>query len=156
MRIVTKPYTLKKDFFIKYCYLSILKQQWYFSVLFLAGFLCGLCFKMTWLSILSVVFEVLFLVFWIVQIYGVTCLPQGKMLFEKYFYEFSEDRILLHIDAMRGAPLKWEQILKIKRYKEGFVFFLSKVQLFYIPKSIFKSEIEYNLFCSFLKKKKLL
>ena len=154
MRIVTRNYTLNKSFYIKYCFLTNIKNQWYVTLLFAIMFGCGVYFKMRWMFILALVFESLFLLFWLSMVYSFTGMSLGKPLFERYFYIFSEQGMYLYLDERHFKLIQWGDVLKVKKYgEEGLVFFLSKLQFFYIPRNILKSDIEYKILYMFLKNK---
>lgn len=156
MRIETYGYSIKKSLYIRYCFLFNVKNQWYVTLLFGLLFGCGVYFRMRWVSILAIVFEAIYLLFWISTAYFLSNMPLGKKLFEKYSYVFSDNGVFIYIDAKHFHLIYWKGFLKIKQLDNGFVFFLSRVQFFYIPKNLFKSDAAYSLLCLFLKNKGLI
>jgi hypothetical protein len=155
MIVKTKNYRLEKNTYIRTAFISILKQQWWVSLIVLA--ICsGYIFVPSWWWFFAAFFGAgLFLLFWWIQFYGVTQLEQGKMLFERFSYEISSQQILMKINAREGMPMKWDQIKKAKVGKDYFVLFLNKAQLIYLPFKIFNSDNERKFMTSILKTKGL-
>ena len=156
MRIVTDAYSINKSFYFRYCVLFNIKNQWYVTLLLVLLFGCGVYFKMRWMYILALVFECIYLMFWASMAYFFPNMPLGKKLFEKYSYIFSDQGLYIHIDATHFHLVHWGEFLKVIKQKKGLFFFVSRVQFFYIPKNILKSDIEYNILCVFLKNKGLI
>jgi len=155
MIVKTKNYRLEKNIYIRTAFISILKQQWWVSLI-VTAICAGYLFVPSWWWFFAAFFGAgLFLLFWWIQFYGVTQLEQGKMLFERFSYEISSQQILMKINAREGMPMKWDQIKKAKVGKDYFVLFLNKAQLIYLPFKIFNSDNERKFMTSILKTKGL-
>ncbi|MBS1488107.1 MAG: YcxB family protein [Bacteroidetes bacterium] len=156
MIVKTKNYRLEKKVYIRTAFVSVLKQQWWVSLIVLAiG--SGYFWIASWWWIFGAVLGAsLYLLFWWVQFYGVTQLEQGKMLFERFSYEINSQQILMKINAREGMPMKWDQIKRAHTGKDYFVLFLSKAQLIYWPHKIFNTDNERKFVASILKTKGLI
>ena len=156
MNIITKPFTMPIGSYVKVAFINAVKEQWYVTVIAVVLFGVSLYFHDTTCAVLCCVAETLYLMFWVAQFYGVSKLPQGKIMFQKLFYEFNESEILMHVDVMRAAKIEWSSIKKCKRYKNAYVIFLSKANVVYLLDSVFRSKMEFNLFETLLKRKKIM
>ena len=107
--------------------------------------------KSIWIT--SLLFEILYILFWIIQVNSVQYVPQNAILFEKMCYIFSPENIILSLDVNRCSQIEWKQIIKVKYRKDYVVMFVSKVQFLYVPFSAFRSNIEKTLFLNLLKTK---
>lgn len=155
MIIKTKKYQLGVNEYIKICMIQLLKQQWYY----IAGgtlLLSGLLYFSWWWAILVVLAPALYIGFWYIQFYGVTIMPDSKMLFEKYFYEIDSRQILVKLNQKQGMQVTWDKIKSAKMEKDAFVLMLSKAQFFYMPFKIFNTETETKFLESILRRKELL
>ena len=74
-------------------------------------------------------------------------------MFERLSYEISSQQILLKLNPKQGMPMKWEQIKRAKKLKDGFVLFASKAQLIYFPFRIFNNDNEIRFVEAVLKRK---
>jgi hypothetical protein len=92
------------------------------------------------LLITAVVLTILYLVFWGAQFYGLSQLPQGKVLFEKLSYEFDPKQIKIMKSQKEGMIMPWENIKKVSRSKDAYVLKLSLVQYIHLPFDIFQTE----------------
>lgn len=151
MRVSTKYFSLPVRIYVKECFLNGIKSQWYISFLLLSGIAAGVWFKMLWLIITASILEVLYLCFWLLQFYAVQYIPQNQIMFKKMYYEFFDDKILMHLDAKMCAQFFWSFVQKVKRRKKYYVLFLSKAQIIYVPKDSFNSQFELNMFDVLLK-----
>lgn len=155
MIVKTKNYRLEKNIYIRTAFVSILKQQWWVSLIVVAICL-GYVWIASWWWFFAAIFGTgLYLLFWWIQFYGVTQLEQGKMLFERFSYEISSQQILMKINAREGMPMKWDQIKHAKIGKDNFVLFINKAQMIYWPFKIFNSDNERKFVTSILKTKGL-
>ena len=153
MRIRTKTYSLPKGIFKKECYKNIFKSQWWVNILLFSGLGYGIFINSKSIWITSLVFEILYILFWILQVTGVQYMPQNALLFGKISYIFSPENIIISIDSNRGSQIEWNQIIKVKYRKDYVVLFVSKLQFLYIPFSAFRSNIEKTMFLNLLKTK---
>lgn len=151
MKVSTKYFSLPIGIYVKECFLNGIKSQWYVSLLLIISISVGFWFKMLWLIITASIFEVLYLLFWLLQFYAVQYIPQNQIMFKKMYYEFLDDKILMHLDAKMCAQFFWSFVKKIKRRKKYYILFLSKAQIIYVPKDSFSSQFELNMFEVLLK-----
>jgi hypothetical protein len=138
--------------------MALIQFWWAFLVpvaLIILGFIIGGGWVLG-LSITAVVLTLLYLLFWYIQFYAVSQVPEGKVLFERLSYELNNDQFLIKKNQKEGMILKWDQIKKVEKWKDAFVFKLSVAQFFYLPFDIFNSENDIKFTEALLKRKKLL
>ena len=87
------------------------------------------------------------------QFYGVTYLKEGRLLFERLFYEISSQQILAQVSSKQGMLIAWKQVKKATRSKGGFLLVISKTHLIYWPYKIFNSKHERKLVEMILQRK---
>jgi hypothetical protein len=155
MIVRTKNYRLEKKTYIRLALVSVLKQQWWVSLIVLA--ICAGYFVLPsiWWFIGALTGAGLYLLFWWVQFYGVTQLDQGKMLFERFSYEITSQQILMKLNAREGMPMKWDQIKSAKIGKDYFLLIINKAQLVHLPFKIFNTDNERKFVLSILRNKGL-
>ena len=153
MKIKTKSYVLPKNIFKKECYKDIFGSQWWINVILFSVVGYGVFIKLKSVWITALVFEIIYILFWIIQVTGIQYMPQNALLFGKISYIFSPENIILSIDSNRGSQIEWNQIIKVKYRKDYVVLFVSKIQFLYIPFSAFRSNIEKTLFLNLLRTK---
>jgi hypothetical protein len=156
MIVKTKNYRLEKNQYIKLAMRSILKQQWWVSLIVVAICLGFIWIQSIWWFVAAILGGGLYLLFWYIQFYGVTQLEQGKMLFERFSYEITSQQIIMKINAREGMPMKWDQIKQAQVGKDYFLLTVNKAQLIHLPFRIFNSENERKFLTSILKTKGLL
>ncbi len=156
MIVKTRNYRLDKKEYRKLALVSILKKQWWVSLIVLAICLGFVWIQSIWWFIFAILGGGLYLLFWWIQFYGVTQLEQGKMLFEKFSYEITSQQIIMKLNAREGMPMKWEQIKSAQIGKDYFLLFVNKAQLIHLPFKIFNSENERKFLTSILRNKGLL
>jgi YcxB-like protein len=156
MIVKTRNYRLEKKDYRRMALKSILREQWWVGLIVLAICLGFVWIQSIWWFIVAFIGAGLYLLFWVIQFYGVTQLEQGKMLFEKFSYEISSQQIIMKLNAREGMPMKWDQIKKANLEKDSFVLFVNKAQLIHLPFKIFNSENERKFLISILRNKGLL
>ena len=156
MIVKTRNYRLEKSAYIKMALASVLKQQWWTIPIAVAICLLYLWIPSLWWIITGVLAYGLYVLFCLIQFYGVTQLDQGKMLFERFSYEINSQQILMKINAREGMPLKWDQIKRAKTGKDYYLLFVNKAQLIHLPFKIFNTENERKFVGSILKTKGLI
>ena len=153
MIIKTKKYQLETGTFIKAGMKNILLEQWWVILIALA-ISCGYFWiPSAWWMIGAGIAYVLYVLFWLIQFAGVTQMEQSKFLFEKLSYEITSQQILIKLNTKQGMPVKWEQIKRAQIGKSHFIFFLSKVQMIYLPFKSFNSDNERKFLETILKRK---
>ena len=156
MIVKTRNYRLEKKDYRRMALKNILREQWWVALIVLAICLGFVWIQSIWWFIMAFIGAGLYLLFWVIQFYGVTQLEQGKMLFEKFSYEISSQKIIMKLNAPEGMPMKWDQIKKANLQKDSFVLFVNKAQLIHLPFKIFNSENERKFLISILRNKGLL
>lgn len=156
MIVKTRNYRLEKKDYRRMALKNILREQWWVGLIVLAICLGFVWIQSIWWFIVAFIGAGLYLLFWVIQFYGVTQLEQGKMLFEKFSYEISSQQIIMKLNAREGMPMKWDQIKKANLGKDSFVLFVNKAQLIHLPFKIFNSENERKFLISILRNKGLL
>lgn len=156
MIVKTKKYKLETGTYIKLALISVLKQQWWVSLIVLA--LCSGYFIIPnlWWFIGTGIALVLYILFWLIQFAGVTQLEQTKMLFEKLSYEINSQQVLIKLNNKQGMPLKWDQIKKGSVGKNYILLVVNKAQLIHLPFKVFNSENERKFVESIMKRKGLI
>lgn len=124
--IRTKKTQLTAERYTEIALKRLWKRQWWVLVA-LAGF--GLVLALLWPSwwVLAIVLTLalLHVLFWGVQVTGVTKLEQTKILFERVFYEINAQRFLLKKNEREGAELKWEMFARAERLPDAYVLTLA-------------------------------
>ncbi|NOT75418.1 MAG: YcxB family protein [Cyclobacteriaceae bacterium] len=156
MIIKTKNYRLDKQQYIKMALKSILLKMWWAIPIAVAICLLYLWIPSFWWIAGGVLAYGLFVLFWLIQFYGVTQLEQGKMLFEKFSYEINSQQILMKLNAREGMPLKWGQIQRAEVGKDYYLLFVNKAQLIHLPFKIFNTDNERKFLTSILRTKGLI
>ena len=155
MNVKTKKYKLESGTYIKLALKSVLKQQWWVSLIVIAICLGYLWIDNIWWFIGAGIGAVLYILFWLIQFAGVTQLEQTKMLFEKLAYEITSQQILIKLNAKQGMPIKWDQIKRGYIGKDYILLTVNKAQLIHLPFKIFNSDNERKFVESILKRKGL-
>lgn len=153
MIVRTKKYKLPTKKYIGVAFKGVLKQQWWVFLIYLV--ICAGFFWIPnhWWITGANIGLVLYLLFWLIQFAGVTQLEQGKFMFQRLSYEISSQQILIKLNAKQGMPMKWEQIKRAKKGKNGFTFFASKAQLIHLPFRVFNNDNEIRFIETVLKRK---
>ena len=153
MTIRTRKYQLQTKKYVQIAMMGVIRQQWWVSLIYLT--ICATYFLLPswWWVIGATIALGLYFLFWLIQFAGVTQLEQGKFLFQKLSYEINSREILIKVTSKQGMPLKWGQIKRAFRDKQGFTFFLSKAQVIHLPNKIFNSENERKFLESVLRRK---
>ncbi len=139
----TKKYQVPVNTYVKIGLENVIKDWWWVFiipvVLIAAGFLIG--GGWIWgLGITAVVSTILYIVFWGAQFYGLSHVPQGKVLFDRLSYEFEQKQIKILKSQKEGMMMPWENIKKVFKTKDAFILKLSLVQYIHIPFHIFQTE----------------
>lgn len=156
MIVKTKKYKLETGKYIKIALAGVLRQQWWVGLIVLT-IMCGYFIVPShwWITGALIAFT-LYILFWLIQFAGITQMEQGKILFEKLSYEISSQQILIKINTKQGMPIKWDQIKRAKKQKDGFVLWMSKVQIIFFPNKVFKSDNERKFIETILRRKELI
>lgn len=161
INVTTKKYQLDSKTYIKIAFGKVLKAYWWAFLVPIALILPGFYFTsaLVWLVITAVVVTILYLLFWYIQFYGVTQLPQGKPLFEKQAYLIDQKYLGVlknPADKKQVMGMDWKTIKSAEKREDGFILHLSLVQFIFLPFTIFNSELEIKFTETLLKRKSLL
>jgi YcxB-like protein len=154
----TKKYQLEPKTFVKVGLTNVIRTYWYAFLVPVLIILPGIYFTgaLGWLIFSAILITILYLLFWAIQFYGATQVPQGKPMFEKLFYELDNKNIFMKKNDREGMQIPWEQVQKVEKTKEAYIFYLGKFQFLYLPYSIFNSELELKFSENIMRRKKLL
>lgn len=139
----TKKYQVPVNTYIKIGLTNVVKEWWWAFLVPVALVILGALISKGWLiglSITAVLLIILYILFWAAQFYGLTQVPQGKVLFEKLSYEFDPKQIKIMKNQKEGMMMPWENIKKVSKGKDSFILKLSLVQYIHLPFDIFQSE----------------
>jgi hypothetical protein len=139
----TKKYQVPVNTYVKIGLSNVIKDWWWAFLVPLVLIGIGVAIGGGWmwgLLITSLILTILYLVFWGAQFYGLSQLPQGKVLFEKLSYEFEPKHIKIMKSQKEGMVMPWENIKKVSRSKDAFILKLSLVQYIHLPFDIFQTE----------------
>lgn len=157
MTIKTKKYQLATNTFVRLALGNVLSQQWW-VFLIVAGIAGLTAFypDTIWFYIIAGTGLVLYMLFWIIQFYGLTQLDQAKFIFEKLSYEIDPRQIVMKLNTKQGMPIKWEQVKKAKAGKDYYLLVMNKAQLIHLPHKIFNSPRDIKMMETLLKRKNLI
>ena len=153
MIIRTKKYQIPTRKYIGIAMKGVIAQQWWVAPIYLAICAGYLWIPNWWWIIGASIALGLYFLFWLIQFAGVTQLEQGKFMFQRLSYEISSQQILIKMNSKQGMPMKWDQIKRVKKIKDGMVLFASKAQLIYFPNKIFNNANELRFMDAILKRK---
>jgi hypothetical protein len=139
----TKKYQVPVNTYVKIGLMNVIRDWWWAFlvplVLIVIGFIIGGGWALG-LSITAIVVTILYLLFWGAQFYGLSHVPQGKVLFDKLSYEFEQKQIKILKSQKEGMMMPWENIKRVFKTKDAYILKLSLVQYIHIPFSIFQTE----------------
>ncbi len=158
MNIKTKKYQLTNQTFISIALKNVMLDLWWVWLIPVAILLIPIFYipAFWWCFTIALVLSVLYVLFWVIQFTGITQMEQSKILFEKLSYEINSKHILIMLNAREGMPIAWNQIKKVKKGKDHFLFIISKGQFIHLPYKIFKSDNEIKFVDTILKRKNFL
>jgi hypothetical protein len=139
----TKKYQVPVNTYVKIGLTNVIKDWWWAFLVPLALIGLGIAIGGGWmwgLLITSLIITILYLVFWGAQFYGLSQVPQGKVLFEKMSYEFEQKQIKIMKSQKEGMMMPWENIKKVTKTKDSYILKLSLVQYIHLPFDIFQTE----------------
>lgn len=157
MTIKTKKYQLPTKTFVKFAMMNVLREQWWVFLIAIAIAALTFVYPDTiWFYIIAGLSLSLYLLFWLIQFFGLTQLDQAKFIFEKLSYEIDPKQILLKISSKQGMPIKWEQIKKAKAGKNHYLLIMNKAQIIHLPFKVFNSPRDVKMMETLLKRKNLI
>lgn len=156
MIVKTKKYKMPSSLYVKLGVQNILRAQWWIFPL-MALCMSGTFFiKTIWFILGTVILFICYLLFWMVQFYGLTQLEENRPMFERITYEINSQQLIMQLNPKNGMSIPWTEVTKAYKKKEHFLLILSKVQFFYIPFKIFNGDNEIKFFTTVLQRKGLL
>ncbi|MCS6824870.1 MAG: YcxB family protein [Cytophagaceae bacterium] len=155
MIVKTKKYQLPKKTYIRVAFFALLKRQWWYIVgpLSIASLAFAFPEYKWWFITPAILLIIGYILFWLIQFAGVTQLPQGQILFEKFWYEIDSQKIILRLDARRGSHIQWDMIKFAYKNKDHFLLVINKVQIIHLPFKIFNHENDIRFLETVLKRK---
>ena len=151
MEIRTKKYSVPTGIYFRECYKNIIFTQWWVIFIFNAILGYSIYVKMKWLIITISILEVLYFLFWAINLIGIQYLPQSEIIFAKVFYIFSDECIKICVTDNNMAIINWDQVKKVKFRSSYTVLFLATAHIIYVPVSAFRSKLERDIFINILK-----
>ena len=153
MIVRTKKFQMGKGQYIRKGFFNLLSEQWW--VIFIYLLLCSMNFYIPsiWWIIGSSTALILYVLFWLIQFFGVTQVEQSSYMFERLSYEISSNQIMMKINNKQGMPIKWDTVKKVKIQKDCFLFKLNIVQFIIFPYKVFNNENEIRFIKSILNRK---
>lgn len=153
MNVKTKKYKLQTRTYVKLGLAGVIRQQWWVGLIVLA--LCSMTFLVPsiWWILGTLIALVLYILFWLIQFYGIPQLEQNRFLFEKLSYEINSKQILMKLNPRQGMPIGWDKIKRARADKHSITLFLSKAQMIHLPHKIFNSDNERKFVESILRRK---
>jgi hypothetical protein len=139
----TKKYQVPVNTYVKIGLENVIRDWWWVFIIPVVLIAAGILIGGGWiwgLGITAVVSTILYIVFWGAQFYGLSHVPQGKVLFDKLSYEFEQKQIKILKSQKEGMMMPWENIKKVFKTKDAFILKLSMVQYIHIPFHIFQTE----------------
>ena len=153
MIVRTKKFQMEKGQYIRKGFYNLLSEQWWVILIYLL--LCSMNFYIPsiWWIVGSSTALILYVLFWLMQFYGVTQVEQSSYMFERLSYEISSNQIMMKINNKQGMPIKWDTVKKVKIQKDCFLFKLNIVQFIIFPYKVFNNENEIRFIKSILNRK---
>ena len=153
MIVRTKKFQMEKGQYIRKGFYNLLLEQWWVILIYLL--LCSMNFYIPsiWWIVGSSTALILYVLFWLIQFFGVTQVEQSSYMFERLSYEISSNQIMMKINNKQGMPIKWDTVKKVKIQKDCFLFKLNIVQFIIFPYKVFNNENEIRFIKSILNRK---
>jgi len=153
MIIRTKKFQMNKSEYIKKGFYNLILEQWWVLIIYLA--LCGIYYfsPSIWWIVGASIALFIYLIFWLIQFFGVTQVEQSSYMFDRLSYEISSNQIMMKINNKQGMPIKWDTVKKVKIQNDGFLFKLNIVQFIIFPFRVFNNDNEIRFLKSILNRK---
>lgn len=156
MIIKTKKYKMASSLYIKLGMQNILRMQWWVFPLLVIFMSSTFFIKTIWFVLVGLLFFIGYLIFWVIQFYGLTHLDTNRAMFERIAYEINSQHLMMQINSKQAMPIAWMDIIKAYKKKGYFLLVLSKVQFFYLPFKIFHGDNDIKFLTIVLQRKGLL
>ena len=153
MIVRTKKFQMEKSQYIKKGFFNLLKEQWWVFIIYIG--ICGIYYfsPSVWWIIGGTIALFIYIIFWLIQFFGVTQVEQSSYMFGRNSYEISSGQIMMKISNKQGMPIKWDTIQKVIIHKDCFLFKLNIVQYIIFPFRVFNNENEIRFIKSILSRK---
>ena len=156
MIVKTKKYKLPTSTYVRLGLRNVLREQWWIFLLALTV-ASGTFFVQTiWFVVGASIGLSLYCLFWVIQFYGVTYMPENQVLFGPLRYEISSQQIIMQVNAKQGMPIAWEQVRRAVCKRQAFLLVIAKAHLIYLPYKVFNSKHEIKFVETILKRKGLI
>lgn len=158
--VFTRKTEMDKKLYINMALKKALRKYWFaFFVppaLLIPGFIWPS--SMIWMVVTSIVVTILYVLFWYMQFYGMTILPQGKQLFEKQLFAILPEYIgvMKSEKDPQGMMLPYDKIEQVEKTGNSYIIHLTMAHIVIMPFDIFQSQQDMNYFEALLRKYKLL
>ena len=118
MIVRTKKFQMNKSDYIKKGFFNLILEQWWVLLIYFA--ICSMNFILpsVWWIIGGSIALFLYLIFWLIQFFGVTQVEQSSYMFDKLSYEISSSQIMMKLNNKQGMPIKWDTLKKVKIQKD--------------------------------------
>lgn len=156
MVVRTKAYKMSSGCYIKLGIQTILQLQWWIFPLLLSFMAITFFIKTIWFIVVGVVFFICYLLFWLVQFYGLTQVEENRLMFERVCYEINHQYFIMQLNPKQGMPIPWTEIIKVYKKSSYFLLVRSKILFFFLPFKIFHGQNEIKFFTTLLQRKGLL
>lgn len=156
MIVKTKKYKLTTSTYIQFGLKNIVREQWWVFLIALAIMSGTFWIRSIWFILGANIGLLLYFLFWAIQFYGITYLPQNQLLFERLRYEISSQQIMIQLTSKQGMPVTWHQVKRATQGKNYFLLVISKAHLIYLPYKIFNSRHEIRFVETILRRKTLI
>lgn len=156
MIVKTKKYKMSSGLYVKLGIQNILRVQWWLFPLLTLFMGTTFFIKTIWFVLIGLIGLTCYLIFWVVQFYGLTQLDANRPMFERVAYEINNQHLMMQINTKQAMPIAWVDIQRAYKKKGYFLLVLSKVQFFYLPFKIFHGDNEIKFFTTVLQRKGLL
>ena len=115
MIVRTKKFQMNKSDYIKKGFFNLILEQWWVLLIYFA--ICSINFFIPsiWWIIGGSIALFLYLIFWLIQFFGVTQVEQSSYMFDKLSYEISSSQIMMKLNNKQGMPIKWDTIKIFKK-----------------------------------------
>lgn len=156
--IKTRKFRMEPAEFTKIAMSSSLKKLWWAFLIPIAIIAPGLYWMsaLPWLLGTAVILTVLFVGLMYVFFKNFHTLPQGKMLFEKVAFYIDNQSMKVMVSEQEGMEVKYDLVKRLEVHPGKWVLFLSPVQFFIIPHTLFQSENDFKLAENILKRRGLI
>ena len=110
MIVKTKKYKIPSNLYIKLGMQNILRMQWWIFPLLVLFMSSTFFIKTIWFVLVGLLFFIGYLIFWVIQFYGLTHLDANRAMFERIAYEINSQYLMMQINSKQAMPIAWMDI----------------------------------------------